>query len=269
MFKLCYWGVTIATLVICEATVTSAQIGNQRDAGDTLGAERDSTGSGNNVGVADQEGGGDNSSKTGNQNNPWVAGNTNCSCMRELNALKRDLREEMNQRLALKAALDTYVSELYDLRNQVTANYSKTPAPNAIAASPSASSVAFSAKLSYNRELKPLDTVVFDTVLTNEGDAYSPDSGKFTATGAGTYLFHATILSGYNTKVETAIIVNDKEVARIYSGAHDAHGSGSNMAVVDLRSGDLVWVRLLYQGGNHVHGYYSTFTGALLQPAHA
>ncbi|KAI8790598.1 Complement C1q-like protein 2, partial [Biomphalaria glabrata] len=67
--------------------------------------------------------------------------------------------------------------------------------------------------------------------------------------------------------VETAIIVNDKEVARIYSGAHDAHGSGSNAAVVDLRTGDSVWVRLLYQGGNHVHGYYSTFSGALIRPS--
>jgi hypothetical protein len=88
--------------------------------------------------------------------------------------------------------------------------------------------------------------------------------GKFTAPLPGTYLFFATVLSGYNTKVETAIIINDKEVGRMYSGAHDAHGSGSNAAIVNLRSGDAVWVRLLYQGGNHVHGYYSTFSGAIL-----
>lgn len=77
------------------------------------------------------------------------------------------------------------------------------------------------------------------------------------------FLLH--VISALTLQVETAIIVNDKEIARIYSGAHDAHGSGSNMAIVNLRSGDSVWVRLLYQGGNHVHGYYSTFSGALLK----
>ncbi|CAL1547218.1 unnamed protein product [Lymnaea stagnalis] len=211
-----------------------------------------------------------NSGSGGSSSGVWIAGSTNCSCTRELTALKRDLREEINQRLALRAALDTYVTELYELRTLVVSNsssrLSQGQAPNAQAAV-TKPSVSFSSKLSYNRELKPLDTVIFDTILTNNGNAYDPETGKFTAPSSGTYLFYATILSGYNTKVETAIIVNDKEVARIYSGAHDAHGSGSNAAVVDLRSGDNVWVRLLYQGGNHVHGYYSTFSGALLKPS--
>lgn len=106
--------------------------------------------------------------------------------------------------------------------------------------------------------------MVFDTIITNNGEGYSAETGKFTAPLPGTYIFLSTILSGYNTKVETALIINEKEVARMYSGAHDAHGSGSNAAIVNLRSGDNVWVRLLYQGGNHVHGYYSTFSGAIL-----
>ncbi|CAG5114731.1 unnamed protein product, partial [Candidula unifasciata] len=170
----------------------------------------------------------------------------------------------INQRMALKTSMDSYVAELSELKVAVFGNTSRaTVAPNALAAA--TPSVAFSSKLSYNRELKPLDTVIFDTILTNDGNAYDPDTGKFTAVTPGTYFFHSTILSGYNTKVETAIIVNDKEIARIYSGAHDAHGSGSNMAIVNLRTGDSVWVRLLYQGGNHVHGYYSTFSGALLR----
>lgn len=135
---------------------------------------------------------------------------------------------------------------------------------NAPAAGHSRPSISFAAKLSYNRELQPLETVIFDTVLSNNGEAYSVDTGKFTAPLPGTYYFFSTILSGYNTKVESAIIVNDKEVARMYSGAHDAHGSGSNAVVVNLRSGDAVWVRLLYQGGTHVHGYYSAFTGFIL-----
>uniref|UniRef100_A0A0B7AR95 C1q domain-containing protein n=1 Tax=Arion vulgaris TaxID=1028688 RepID=A0A0B7AR95_9EUPU len=205
-----------------------------------------------------------NSSKKSTNSSTWITSSSNCSCVLEVTALKRDLREEINQRLALKAALDSYVAELAEVRSLASGNSSKMVVPLNVPAAMTPA-VAFSAKLSYNRELKPLDTVIFDTVLTNDGNAYDLDSGKFTAIVTGTYLFHSTILSGYNTKVETAIIVNDKEIARIYSGAHDAHGSGSNMAIVNLRNGDSVWVRLLYQGGNHVHGYYSTFSGALLR----
>nr|KAG5712157.1 hypothetical protein BaRGS_014507 [Batillaria attramentaria] len=200
--------------------------------------------------------------------NAWVAGSNNCTCVRELTQLKKELQEEVNQRQELKGALETYVSELYDLKAMMRSLKNSTPtaekysSPNAVAASTPA--ISFSSKLSYNRELKPLDTVIFDTIVTNNGEGYNAETGKFTAPLPGTYLFFSTILSGYNTKVETALIINDKEVARMYSGAHDAHGSGSNAAIVNLRSGDSVWVRLLYQGGNHVHGYYSTFSGAIL-----
>ncbi|XP_076470698.1 uncharacterized protein LOC143300710 [Babylonia areolata] len=205
----------------------------------------------------------------------WAAGGLNCTCARELNLLKKEVEEERVQRLELKGALETYVSELYDVRalvqglvkNGSAAGRGSSPkelAPAEGSSSRRTPSISFSAKLSYNRELKPLDTVIFDTVLTNNGQAYSAETGKFTTPLPGTYVFFATILSGYNTKVESALIVNDKEVARMYSGAHDAHGSGSNAAILNLRSGDSVWVRLLFQGGSHVHGFYSSFSGAIL-----
>ncbi|KAK7115298.1 cerebellin-1-like isoform X2 [Littorina saxatilis] len=197
--------------------------------------------------------------------NAWVAGSNNCTCVRELTQLKKELQEESQQRQELKGALETYVSELYELRAMVRSLKNSTPPAEKYSSLAKAlPAVSFNAKLSYNRELKPLDTVVFDTVITNNGEAYNAETGKFTAPVPGTYVFYATILSGYNTKVETAIIINDKEVARMYSGAHDAHGSGSNAAIVNLKNGDSVWVRLLYQGGNHVHGYYSTFSGAIM-----
>ncbi|KAL8618116.1 hypothetical protein ACOMHN_044685 [Nucella lapillus] len=198
----------------------------------------------------------------------------NCSCGREVGQLTKAVEEERQQRQALKSSLETYVSELYELRAMVkalnTSRNNRDPAPSKYSSKEVSGSgrrppsISFSAKLSYNREMKPLDTVVFDTVLANNGEGYNVETGHFTAPLAGTYLFVATVLSGYNTKVETALIVDDKEVARIYSGAHDAHGSGSNAAILNLQAGDRVWVRLLYQGGNHVHGYYSTFSGAIL-----
>ncbi|XP_046361321.1 cerebellin-1-like [Haliotis cracherodii] len=198
--------------------------------------------------------------------NAWAAGSNNCSCASDITALKREILQEVHQRQELKGALETYVSELYELRALVTAlkNATKVARATALSAQRDPPAIAFTAKLSYNRELQPLDTVIFDTTITNNGEGYNSETGKFTAPLSGSYYFFATVLSGYNTKVETAVIVNDKEVSRMYSGAHDAHGSGSNAAVVNLRSGDSVWIRLLYQGGTHVHGFYSTFSGFIL-----
>ena len=49
---------------------------------------------------------------------------------------------------------------------------------NALASTKRLPAISFSAKLSYNRELKPLDTVVFDTVITNNGEAYNAETGE-------------------------------------------------------------------------------------------
>ncbi|KAK6178137.1 hypothetical protein SNE40_012958 [Patella caerulea] len=200
--------------------------------------------------------------------NTWVAGTNNCSCSNQIDTLNKDLQKEVAARNELKGTMETYVSELHALQAIVNSIQNGTKDVKRVSSTPLQAKitpeVSFSAKLSYNRELQPLDTVVFDTIVTNNGDGYSSETGKFTTPVTGTYFLFSTILSGYNTKVETAIIVNDKEVGRMYSGAHDAHGSGSNGVIVNLQAGDSIWIRLLYQGGTHVHGFYTTFSGFLV-----
>lgn len=53
--------------------------------------------------------------------NAWAAGSNNCSCASDITALKREILQEVHQRQELKGALETYVSELYELRALVTA----------------------------------------------------------------------------------------------------------------------------------------------------
>ncbi|GFO37573.1 complement c1q-like protein 3 [Plakobranchus ocellatus] len=104
----------------------------------------------------------------------------------------------MRQRIILKTMVDDVLSELEVLGSiMASLNRSKQERHGS-----SKKSVSFSAKLSYNRELQPFDTIEFDSVLTNIGEAYNPDTGRFTVPLDGTYLFHSTILSGYNTKIE-------------------------------------------------------------------
>ena len=62
-----------------------------------------------------------------NPYNAWVAGSNNCTCVRELTQLKKELQEESAQRHELKGALETYVSELYELRALVKSLKNSTP----------------------------------------------------------------------------------------------------------------------------------------------
>lgn len=63
--------------------------------------------------------------------NSWMAGSNNCTCVRELTAIRKELQEEITLRRELKGALETYVSELYELRAVVRAlrNNSKNGTP--------------------------------------------------------------------------------------------------------------------------------------------
>lgn len=63
--------------------------------------------------------------------NSWMAGSNNCTCVRELTAIRKELQEEITLRRELKGALETYVSELYELRAVVRAlrNNSKSGTP--------------------------------------------------------------------------------------------------------------------------------------------
>ncbi|CAL1547217.1 unnamed protein product [Lymnaea stagnalis] len=126
--------------------------------------------------------------------------------------------------------------------------------------------VSFSAHAASNIPyLKDAEIIVFDDVLVNNGAAYDPRSGIFTVPVSGVYIFSATIVSGFNSTIETMITLNGQEVARLYSGAHQNRGSGSNTVVLNLREGDDIWVALFYGNGNYVHGKWSSFSGSLLE----
>ena len=62
---------------------------------------------------------GDAQRSSGSRYNAWAAGSVNCSCTKEINALKRELLHEIHNRQELKGALETYVTELYELRATV------------------------------------------------------------------------------------------------------------------------------------------------------
>jgi hypothetical protein len=127
--------------------------------------------------------------------------------------------------------------------------------------------VAFYARVSPSiTKIAADDTIVFSLVETNRGDAYNPSTGEFKVPIAGTYVFYSNILPGFGKYIETCLKVNGKIRMLMYSGSK-YFGSGSNMAVLELKAGDIVNIAKNGHYGTkplYVHHLWSTSSGYLL-----
>ncbi|XP_045206825.2 complement C1q tumor necrosis factor-related protein 3-like [Mercenaria mercenaria] len=129
--------------------------------------------------------------------------------------------------------------------------------------------VAFQASVSPTiKDIKADETILFEEIETNIGGAFDAKSGIFTTPVAGTYVFHSTILTPPRSVVETALHVNGEVKMLLYSGDNSLYSPGSNMAVLQLKVGDLVkmvrngpWGKTPFT----IHRGFSTFSGFLLQ----
>ncbi|XP_052777948.1 heavy metal-binding protein HIP-like [Mya arenaria] len=133
-------------------------------------------------------------------------------------------------------------------------------------------SVAFFERLDQSYEnIGEWETIVFQTVVTNEGRAYNGTTGEFTAPVDGTYVFYSSILTRAGRSIETSLKVNDINKLYLYSGGTAKfYGSGSNMAVLNLISGDKVKMVKHGSWGSgpfYIHVNWSTFSGFLLKPS--
>ncbi|XP_060082702.1 uncharacterized protein LOC132561993 [Ylistrum balloti] len=128
--------------------------------------------------------------------------------------------------------------------------------------------VAFSAVLSH--DYKPIVDHMemhFDNVVTNIGGSYSGNTGTFTCSRAGVYVFlwtvHVNPRFAYTELVKNAVVVG-----KAFSGDSQYSGYGGSSVVLQLVEGDEVWVRvgahatLTYIYGN---ARSTMFSGFLLQ----
>ncbi|XP_078341841.1 C1q-related factor-like [Crassostrea virginica] len=109
------------------------------------------------------------------------------------------------------------------------------------------------------------DNLVFPYVITNKGQGYSLNSGKFTAPRDGTYVFTVTAVSWSSNFLSLDIVHDGVSKVRTYSYSYTYHQTGTNLVVLELDRGDAVWVTRHYG-----RGYYSdsvpltTFSGFIL-----
>ena len=123
--------------------------------------------------------------------------------------------------------------------------------------------MAFHAELGRNKgNLTIGQTIKFEYVKQNYGNAYDPQTGIFTCPKSGLYFFAVTIMAYPGRRTDTMLAVNGASVAFTFSaGTPDFQSTGSKSVIVPLHPGDRVWLQFLAYFNNVYGSRISTLTG--------
>ncbi|VDI48781.1 caprin-2 [Mytilus galloprovincialis] len=133
--------------------------------------------------------------------------------------------------------------------------------------------VAFHANMVGLKSLHDNEVLHFDKVNTNLGNSYDEHLGVFQSPTPGFYVFFVHFLTIAPKSIEAHIVRNGDIIQNVYAGimgrTDAGYAPGSNMAIVQLKQGDRVWIRV----HDHYHdivdvldGPWCTFAGYLLYP---
>ena len=108
------------------------------------------------------------------------------------------------------------------------------------------------------------DILVFPHNVTNTGH-YNTQTGKFLAPRDGMYVFFVVVVSNIKNDLRVDIVRDGNSKVRTDLHSDDHHQTASNLAVLMLEKGDLVWVKRSDGKGYHsTNPPYITFSGFLL-----
>lgn len=132
--------------------------------------------------------------------------------------------------------------------------------------------VAFSKGLVSHRHLTKGEIIDFNKVITNVNAVFTADH-KFQVQIPGLYVFHVHSLSSHDSEVWLDIYKNNDYILSIYASTYRDWADAGNSVVLDLQTGDLVYVKAVDDYPNNVYGavdeIYTTFSGALINSATA
>ncbi|KAH3866799.1 heavy metal-binding protein HIP-like [Dreissena polymorpha] len=161
------------------------------------------------------------------------------------------------------------IDELESSLQKVLAIHQNNPEKRARQSEPQ---VAFYAQLTQDPGPMGLhQTVVFDNVVTNIGNAYNKFSGMFTAPVSGTYVIFWSTFNRDRTHFPSELVHNANVAGQAWSDAYD-HNDGamaSNQAVLQMNAGDIAYIREgTFPQSAISHGNSMTsFSGLLLYSA--
>ncbi|XP_078342000.1 uncharacterized protein LOC111122616 [Crassostrea virginica] len=172
-----------------------------------------------------------------------------------INVVKAEVNQSQKSQLELSSAVSSVVSSLEAIRQNMS--LLNGPAKD--------TPVAFTAGMTSGSRTWEGDILVFPHVITNKGQGYSSQTGKFTAPRDGTYVFTLTAVSYSSNALYLDIVHDGVSKVRTYSTSSASWQTGTNLVVLELDRGDAVWVGR-YSG----RGYFTnsvpvtTFTGFIL-----
>ena len=134
------------------------------------------------------------------------------------------------------------------------------------------SGVAFSAYLSHIIDSMSIGyTIKCDQVLLNDGNAYSPYSGTFTAPKPGVYLLTFNIAANtLNKRPHVKLVSNNRNIvdAIAYVTGTTHKVMGGNTAILRLNTAEKVWLEIYDTAGVQLYSLadyrWVTFSGVLL-----
>lgn len=112
-------------------------------------------------------------------------------------------------------------------------------------------------------------TIIFDKVITNIGNAYDNITGVFTAPVKGVYIFDMALMTDPGDHQYLELVQNGQNILFNYGHALGGNHlvSSTRTVSVELSKGTKVWMRTQNtptHGTGKVHGYsFSTFSGWL------
>ncbi|XP_060606116.1 complement C1q tumor necrosis factor-related protein 7-like [Ruditapes philippinarum] len=130
--------------------------------------------------------------------------------------------------------------------------------------------IAFKARLNVDTAVTNAgQTIVFPTVIFNEGDAYNPNTGMFTASVSGTYMFSLAFCVYSSRSLVVGIMIEGTKYTTSMFYGDGNHECLSADTVAIVTAGQKIWVQVL-PGGNtgtildQDAMRWNTFAGALI-----
>lgn len=129
--------------------------------------------------------------------------------------------------------------------------------------------IGFTAYVETKRTYNIFEPVIFETTLSNIGNAYDSHSSIFTCPVTGVYVITVSVTGRPGTVSDVNIMQDNQWLVSAYADSAADHISAATMtAVVECTSGQRIWVesaQLSTTYGDHVAYWRSTaFSGFLL-----
>ncbi|CAC5388782.1 C1QL [Mytilus coruscus] len=196
-------------------------------------------------------------------------------------ALAKAVEDEMIERLVqtverMEETQEEMKKEIHQLKREINRcdNHSKNSQRRMLLENGDESTVkvAFDAILTHNLDHSSIEdtTIVFDSILTNVGNAYVKDFGAFIAPVPGVYLFTYTIHVNKAGDIFGTLMVNGQRKTSIHvdgSSNHILIASSSRTSILSLNQGDRVYIQILKNSRgllSSTNNGHSAFAGALL-----